>query len=519
MFELKKFFEVKNEVFNSFNFLFFDFRLISCSIIIKIIAIFSTGFIVVINSKVSAAPWIDTNDEYLRSDIEILSDIGIIEVPITTYPLPWSGIIKDIDNVDASEVDSEYKTAFWRVKQAGKKALKGNSKHFRVSLSNEEQFLRSFGDESRNKVEINIQRSGLNKRFAWNLEVTRVADPQDNENIRLDGSYGSIVFGNWIAGLGAIERWWGPTWNSASLLSNNARPPMGISIQRNYSNESNSPIFKWFGPWTFSSFVAELDDERTIKNAKLTGASFSFKAHHTLEIGLRATALWGGDARTESFDSLIDNFVANESCILNSSSNQYICDEFYSHGGDRIAGLDLRWKLPLSYPIAFYASVYGEDDTKFLPSKFTNQYGVTSFLKFEHINIKWFLEYTDTTLNNKFNQTYESQVYQSGYRYYGRNIGSSYDNDSEALSFGILGGLDRDNKFSFKISNVKLNQDSSNRNDISRHTLTEVAKDIDQIRFGWTHKTNRIGSFDISISYVTEEIGSVKSRINVSWAN
>ena len=47
-----------------------------------------------------AEPWVDTRDVWLRSDIEILSDIGVIKVPITTYPLMWAGIIKDIDNVD-----------------------------------------------------------------------------------------------------------------------------------------------------------------------------------------------------------------------------------------------------------------------------------------------------------------------------------------------------------------------------------------------------------------------------------
>ncbi|HBC34390.1 MAG TPA: capsule assembly Wzi family protein, partial [Marinobacter adhaerens] len=39
-----------------------------------------------------------------------------------------------------------------------------------------------------------------------------VADPLDGEEFRLDGSYVAATAGNWVLGVGAIDRWWGPGW-------------------------------------------------------------------------------------------------------------------------------------------------------------------------------------------------------------------------------------------------------------------------------------------------------------------
>lgn len=463
-------------------------------------------------------PWIDVRDEYLRADIEMLADVGIIKVPVTTYPLMWSGIIKDIDQIEISQVPSDYKEVFWRVKQSGKRALANKEqRELRVSAANSEQVIRSFGDGSRGKAELSGRSYRMTKSFAWNIEVTQVYDPIDEEKVRYDGSYISAVHDNWIFAAGAIDKWWGPTWESSNILSNNARPPLGLLVQRNYSNRSELPLLNWFGPWSFNAFVASLNDERVIEDAKLTGAVVTFKPHSSIEVGLRATALWGGNSRTESFDSFIDNFIANESCILNPSPSPYVCNDDYSDTGDRIAGMDFRWKIPVQFPVAIYASAYGEDEKKFLPSKFTKQFGMTSSFSFLNSKIKWYFETSDTSIDGEFNQAYESQVYQTGYRYYGRSIGSTYDNDSESLGFGILGRVNRNNKFSVKFSKLKINQDGINSSEVGIHSLTQSDTKYSQLRVGWIHNTQRYGTFDINLNYIDKEFENVKSQVRIGW--
>lgn len=479
------------------------------------------GLLVVIFSYLSyplmAEPWIDTRDAYLRADIEMLADIGIITVPISTYPLAWAGIIKNIDQVNISQVPAEYKDIYWRVKRAGKEAISHKAnRELRVSASNSEQAFRSFGDSRREQGELSGRNYQLTKNFAWNIEVTQVYDPRDNEKTRYDGSYIAGIYDNWILAAGAIEKWWGPSWDSSNILSNNARPPLGVMLQRNYSEASKLPLLEWIGAWTFNVFAAKLDDERFLDDAQLTGVAFNFKPHDSVEIGLRASALWGGEGRTNSFESFVDNFIANESCILSPSPSPYICNSDYSDTGDRIAGIDFRWKIPGQYPIVIYGSGYGEDDRKFLPSKNVTQFGITSSFFVRNSRLKWFVEASDTKLGSG-NEAYESQVYQTGFRYYGRSIGSTYDNDSNVISLGILGHINRRNKFSVKASNMRINRDGLNLSDIARHTISSSEQNVSRLELKWFHKTNQYGEFDISLDYFDEESDLVKSQLRLSW--
>ena len=114
-----------------------------------------------------------------------------------------------------------------------------------------------------------------------------------------------MALGNWVLGVGAIERWWGPGWNSSLILSNNARPTTSLFFQRSYADPFSLPILKYLGPWSASGFISELDDERHISNAKLLGLTVGFKPTQNVEINLRHTAQWGGDGRPQSLDNFI----------------------------------------------------------------------------------------------------------------------------------------------------------------------------------------------------------------------
>ena len=461
-------------------------------------------FFLFLNNALRAEPWIDTRDKFLRADIELLADVGVIKVPITTYPLMWSGIIKDLDDTDTLSIPREYKDVYWRVRNAGRDALSQKaSREVRLSASNSEQVLRSFGDLTRGKAELAARSHRMTKRFAWNAEVIQVKDPADGKETRYDGSYIGVVLGNWILSVGAVEKWWGPGWDSSTIVSNNARPPIGVMFQRNYSNKLDIPIVDWLGPWTFSTFVAELDKDKNIeKDAKITGVSFNFKPHRSLELGVRVSALWGADDQPESFDSLVDSLVGFESCQLEEAPAEIDCSEFFSEKGDRLAGIDFRWNLPVGIPISLYGSSYGEDETRVLPTKTIKQLGLTSTSRVFNTNWKWFVEYSETTLGgDEFNKAYESEVYETGYRFFSRAIGSTYDNDSEVLSFGILGAINRQNKFSLKLSDIELNIDGANASELGLHSITESHQKFKRIKFDWIHITREYGEIELSLDY------------------
>ena len=108
-----------------------------------------------------ADPWIDTRDANLRADIERLSSAGVITVPINTWPLMWSGLIEDIDGYDQHSEPS-LRASYQRVMAASKKVQRsdGVQSSIKLSLANDSQLMRHYGDDSRDQRTLTVRRMG-----------------------------------------------------------------------------------------------------------------------------------------------------------------------------------------------------------------------------------------------------------------------------------------------------------------------------------------------------------------------
>jgi len=474
-----------------------------------------------------AEPWVDTRDIWLRADIETLAEIGVIRVPINTYPLMWAGIVKDMDLTPIGRVPDEYKSTYWRVKRAAKRALSDKPIHsLTLSGANSEQVIRQYGDNSRGKAEVSARKAGLSGNFAWNIEVSRVYEPQDQQETRYDHSYLAAILGNWVVSAGYVEKWWGPSWQSANLLSNNARPLPGIMIQRNYSDPAESIFLSWLGHWAVNAFVSELDDPRTVLNSTLSGISFTFRPHRSVEIGLRSTAISGGDGRNDSFTSLLDNWFANGNCdetdLLNPLNN---CGEYYTDSGNRLAGYDVKISNPFGAPVSFYASSYGESESELLPSKAITQFGLTgNFTAFDG-HWKWYAETSNTVLDDaEYNLAYENEIYQTGYRYYQGAIGSTFDNDSEINTLGLIGNLNRYNQIQLVFSDISLNLDGDPLSTTDKHSISPFGSQFKKARFQWQYTTYGSGVIKVTLDYFDQPFDQLQRqdseyRVGVEWSN
>ena len=67
------------------------------------------------------------------------------------------------------------------------------------------------------------------------------------------------------------------------------------------------------GPWTFTTFMDLLDDERYVNDALLFGVRGSFRPPRTgLEIGISRAAQWCGDGRPCDLSTFFDLLVGND---------------------------------------------------------------------------------------------------------------------------------------------------------------------------------------------------------------
>ncbi|PXF63046.1 capsule assembly Wzi family protein [Kangiella spongicola] len=476
------------------------------------------ALLILSGSIVKAEPWLDTRDAWLRADIEALSAHGVINTPITTWPLPWARIVKDIDNVELDQVPESLVPALMRVKR---KARIETSTDTRSELSlkagNEGKVLRHFGDDRREKAEITSSNKGMTKSFAWNIEATKAFSPFDGEEERLDHSYVAGIWGNWIFSAGAQERWYGPGWDSSLILSNNARPVPSLSIKRNYADPFESDWLSWIGPWSVSAFAGQLESDRFIPHAKLIGMSVTFKPLDSLEIGLRRTAQWGGEGRPESLSSLVDLAIGRTNCDQIADG----CDDRLNSGeaGNQIAGIDFDWRLPTeTYHGSIYGQLIGEDEAGYAPSRKFFQIGYkNNFTLGGDTLVTSFIEYADTENEYAKNVTYEHGIYRTGYRTEGRSIGSTYDADSESLTFGMLASTTSGSRYKVSVSKVDMNKGGVGDN----HTIATNELNFNRLSLKY-QKPFKHGLLSASIDYQDKafEISGVntdKYNVGLSW--
>jgi len=463
-----------------------------------------------------AEPWIDTRDAWLRADIELLASKGIITSPVTTWPLAWAPIVKDLERATGKEIDPDTLAVFLRVKRKARIETDNDSrKYLSIKAGNQSNILRHFGDDKREKGEISSKLTGMSKNYAWNIEATRAFDPLDGEDIRFDHSYVATIWGNWIVSIGAQERWYGPGWDSSLILSNNARPVPAVSLQRNYSDPFETPWLSWLGPWSLNAFAGQLESDRFVPHAKLLGMSVTFKPFDSLEIGLRRTAQWGGQGRPESLSSLLDLAIGRTNC---DEAGSGCGDRLNSNeAGNQLAGLDFNWHIPTeSYMGSIYGQIIGEDEAGYAPSRKFYQLGYKTNVYIGNLAVTSFLEYSDTENEFRSNLTYEHGVYQTGYRTEGRSIGSTYDNDTQSISLGFLASHKNGDRYKIRFAKIDLNSDGA-----GTHTINETAVSFNLLELKYQHPT-QFGLLGVELDVKDKLIDSFgyqkdKFNIGISW--
>jgi hypothetical protein len=321
-----------------------------------------------------------------------------------------------------------------RVQSAARRATRTGYLDFsgRVSASEEPMTLRRFGDVPREQGEIEAAAEYTGQRFAYRLEVTGAADPDDDKAARPDGSYVAVVLGNWMLHAGYVDHWWGPGWEGSLIYGSNARPLPSITIERNYSDAVRHPAVEWLGRWRFVATVGRFEGDREdAPDANFFGARITWKPHDRIEIGISRSAQWCGEGRPCDAGTLWDLFVGND--------NDQPLEE---QPGNQMGGFDLRWAIP-RVPIVAYAQAIGEDEAGYLPSEYLVLGGLEAWGGFGEWSWRAHFEYADTACDAMsseptFGCAYRNVIYFDGYQYYDRSLGHSIDGDSEQWAAGLL---------------------------------------------------------------------------------
>ena len=438
----------------------------------------------------SAEPWVDTANLTLRSEIQYLADRGVISAPVTTYPLMWATIADDLHAANISQLDGPASHAYFNVMNHFNFA-KQEFRSVKVNFSNDDNRFHSFGDDFRDKNSLTVNYSNLGYRWAFKLSPSYSRDPDDGDDFRLDGSYVAGRLFNWVFTAGIQDRWWAPGWDTNLSLTNSARPMPGIALTRGNAAPFKLIFTKDYQiPWTVTTFISHMGDDRTIPNALLWGFRFNFKPHKRLEIGITRLAQWAGDGRPSSSSTFWDLLLGRDNCGV-SGSGGIDCTNGNQQPGNQQAGYDARLSLPLmGHNIAVYGQSFAEDgnesSTKFW-TKARPQIGIDTTLTVLDTPVLAFLEYIDSLAYCGDGRSrgigdcyYEHSIYRTGLRHEGRTIGSIYDNDATSFVFGLISQQHNDANWQLSIRYAELNKDNSDRypGAPNGNTLTEISEDM-----------------------------------------
>ncbi len=249
------------------------------------------------------------------------------------------------------------------------------------------------------------------------------ADSSYNDgDVDLIEGYGKVMVGALEIEAGKDSLWWGPGHHGSIIMSNNAQPFTMVKVT-NPQPLQLPWIFRCVGPFKGEWFLAELEEDRDIPEAKLTGLRLNIKPLPAFELGVSRVVMFGGQGvpQVDLFDYVM--------MFLTRSEQQE---------DNQLAGVDASFLIPLwenklLRSVRIYADLAGEDEAAGWPSKWGELLGLqlNDVLKTGRTDLR--VEYANDMVSGMADVFYEHSLYTSGYTYKGRVIGHHMGTDSQDL--------------------------------------------------------------------------------------
>jgi len=422
-------------------------------------------FVLACGSPAAAAcTWLEVGDGQLRSDLVLLADGGVIDLPLLEWPVPVADARRALAaaHIERARREGE-RQALERVRRtvdAASCAAGSRTGSVRVSAG-EPALLRDFDTPAREEGEIGVRTSAAAGRWSATLQVTGALSPADGQPLRLDGSQVTAQLGNWLLTAGLPDRWWGPGYESSLILSNNARPMPQLSLQRASSEAFRTPWLRWIGPWRLTALVAAMEQHRPdVDHPLFFGMRLSARPHRVLEVGLSRSAQFCGEGRRCTLEVVKNMLFGNDTVGASVSAR----DE----PGNQLAGYDFRLSSPWRVlPLAGYWQIIGEDRISNRPTKRLELAGVEAWHASDSgLALRAYVEVSNTTCSGYgsapvFNCAYTNANFrEEGYRYRGRVIGHTTESDSDAWAAGLRVTLPGGSEWRVRARDARLNRDS-----------------------------------------------------------
>ena len=424
-------------------------------------------------SSQSFAQGIILNHADLRTDLNWLNQQGVIQISTSTWPLSGDEIQRALSNANVTT------TAQQKVIQSVRQSLDVENEFLKVEAFAEtdpKNIPQAFGDDQKSQYAIAAELNAGGQNWDARLKVKGEKDPQidTDQDVNVEGSYlAGKLWNQWIIA-GQIPTYWGPSHDGSLIRGDASRPVYGVTVQRAEQKAFESKWLSWIGPWQYQAFSGQLDDYQAIPDTKLLGLRLTAQPLPYLELGASRVLQWGGEGRSENWDTLWNAIKGNDNF-----------EDGDLDKSNQIAGLDARLNLQqlLNVPVSLYGQFVGEDEAGLLPAKKMYLAGVDYSSAYKNIPYQFYAEWADTTTNGNVDGiSYNHYIYTDGYYQHGYPLAHAMGGDGEMVSVGGDIRFDPMNRLSGRALYAKVNQSGR----LTNFAFPENDK-IKALDLTWTH--------------------------------
>lgn len=422
----------------------------------------SLGVVPASTALAQSASMVEAGDAALRDDIQWLVDRGVIDLSVSSWPLPLAALQSAFERRLRANLSRGDRDAVLNIDRYLRRHARASTHGVTFQVNSDSVPSTGFATQARGRGTAGAYVSGQSDNIAGKLQVSYLQNPQTDKqsSLSLEGSYIAGTWAGQVIYAGQLARWWGPGQDGSLIWSNAGTAIPGVGFKRADERAFETPWLAWLGSWNYDLFMGQMQHDTAVARPRVFGLRLHARPVRGLEVGLSRVIQWGGEGRRNNLGALWDAISGN-------SNDQGIDRD----PGNEIAGFDVRYTLSVAgNPLTVYGQFNGEDEAGVLPSKWMGLVGGQYKHMMGATRLHWYAEAADTMVGRLFGigegragTAYRHSVYTNGYYHDALPIGHFSGGSSRVYSAGLTvvpPDYRTYARYSFRVLQARVNESS-----------------------------------------------------------
>lgn len=250
-----------------------------------------SAILLCIFNQVNASPWINADDKYLHSSIQILQKSGHLSLPLSSYPISWVSVLQQLAKVDRTTLTENEILALQRILNAADFAQQEHIQTLVVSASSEPVSSGLQGARFDESALISVMTEHKGHNWAFGIRSNFRVDARDDKQQHFDGSYFAYTINNWVLSVAQQPLWLGTMHVQNEQLNWQGRAPKTIQINKlnpNTSFFSNKVVAT---PIAAKVILGEMPSSVSLSDSRFMLASINVLPKSSFELGFTLAQL------------------------------------------------------------------------------------------------------------------------------------------------------------------------------------------------------------------------------------